>query len=163
MQAFLEQLHSNKQKWVPIVDPGIKLDPGYPAYDEGIKAKAFVQDFTGRPYLGQVLIPACLLHACACSEHLTPLSAKAGYCSQLLGLPCTSTWQQKQALPACRQGLYGWTFCPLMFDHHACMRSRCGQVQPTFLISSAKLAWSTGASSCMPSTPWPAMMAFGLI
>ncbi|DBA69878.1 TPA: hypothetical protein ACH3X2_012378 [Trebouxia sp. C0005] len=54
MQAFVKQLHSSKQYWVPIVDPGIKVDPGYPAYDEGLAAKAFVNDFTGKPYLGQV-------------------------------------------------------------------------------------------------------------
>ena len=54
MQAFVKQLHSSKQYWVPIVDPGIKVDPGYPAYDEGLAAKAFINDFTGKPYLGQV-------------------------------------------------------------------------------------------------------------
>ena len=50
----MEQLHKDKQYWVPIVDPGIKVDPGYPAYDQGIAAKAFISDFTGNPYLGQV-------------------------------------------------------------------------------------------------------------
>ncbi len=60
MQAFVKQLHSSKQYWVPIVDPGIKVDPGYPAYDEGLAAKAFINDFTGKPYLGQVGLP-CLL------------------------------------------------------------------------------------------------------
>ncbi len=54
MQAFVEQLHGSKQYWVPIVDPGIKVDPGYPAYDQGLAAKAFITDFTGSPYLGQV-------------------------------------------------------------------------------------------------------------
>ncbi|KAL0046727.1 hypothetical protein WJX82_008470 [Trebouxia sp. C0006] len=54
MQAFVKQLHSSKQYWVPIVDPGIKVDPGYPAYDQGLAAKAFINDFTGKPYLGQV-------------------------------------------------------------------------------------------------------------
>lgn len=54
LQAFVEQLHGNKQYWVPIVDPGIKVDPGYPAYDQGLAAKAFITDFSGQPYLGQV-------------------------------------------------------------------------------------------------------------
>ena len=54
MQAFVEQLHGNKQRWVPIVDPGIKVEPGYPAYDQGLAAKAFITDVTGSPYLGQV-------------------------------------------------------------------------------------------------------------
>jgi hypothetical protein len=72
VQAFVKQLHSSKQYWVPIVDPGIKVDPGYPAYDEGLAAKAFINDFTGKPYLGQVGLPCLLpllisskLHACA--------------------------------------------------------------------------------------------------
>ena len=56
MQAFVRQLHADKQYWVPIVDPGIKVDPGYPAYDQGIAAKAFISDFTGNPYLGQVVV-----------------------------------------------------------------------------------------------------------
>lgn len=54
MQAFVKQLHASKQYWVPIVDPGIKVDPGYPAYDQGLAANAFITDFTGSPYLGQV-------------------------------------------------------------------------------------------------------------
>ena len=53
-QAFVKELHAEKQYWVPIVDPGIKVDPGYPAYDQGLAAKAFITDLTGQPYLGQV-------------------------------------------------------------------------------------------------------------
>lgn len=34
MAAFQEQLQADGRRWVPIVDPGIKVDPGYPAYDE---------------------------------------------------------------------------------------------------------------------------------
>ena len=57
MQAFVKELHDSKQYWVPIVDPGIKVDPGYPAYDQGLAAHAFITDFTGQPYLGQVGLP----------------------------------------------------------------------------------------------------------
>ena len=56
VQAFVKQLHSNKQYWVPIVDPGIKVDPGYPAYDQGLASKAFITDVTGNPFLGQVVL-----------------------------------------------------------------------------------------------------------
>ena len=82
MQEFVGQLHANKQKWVPIVDPGIKMDPGYPAYDKGILAKAFVTDFTGEPYLGQVGIAVSswckhprkhLSSCCACWTQATAL------------------------------------------------------------------------------------------
>ena len=54
LQAFVEKLHHSKQHFVPIVDPGIKIDPGYPAYDRGLKGKVFVNDLTGNPYVGQV-------------------------------------------------------------------------------------------------------------
>ena len=57
LQAFVKELHDSKQYWVPIVDPGIKVDPGYPAYDRGLAAHAFIADFTGQPYLGQVGLP----------------------------------------------------------------------------------------------------------
>ena len=54
VQAFVRQLHDSKQYWVPIVDPGIKVDPSYSAYDQGLAAHAFITDFTGQPFLGQV-------------------------------------------------------------------------------------------------------------
>ena len=53
-QAFLDKLHGDGQQWVPIVDPGILIDPGYPAYDEGLKDDIFVKDASGQPYHGQV-------------------------------------------------------------------------------------------------------------
>lgn len=40
---------------VPIaVDPGIKVDPGYAPYDEGIKEDVFMRGVDGKPYLGWV-------------------------------------------------------------------------------------------------------------
>jgi len=53
-------------RYVVIVDPGIKVDKGYPAYDRGLKADIFVKDITGMPYLGQV-------HCTPISPHLPPL------------------------------------------------------------------------------------------
>lgn len=75
MQAFVKQLHSSKQYWVPIVDPGIKVDPGYPAYDQGLAAKAFINDFTGQPYLGQVglALPASLPHLLLIVQSCAPV------------------------------------------------------------------------------------------
>ncbi|GMH45019.1 hypothetical protein BSKO_12976 [Bryopsis sp. KO-2023] len=52
--AFLKKLKSKGQKWVPIVDPGIKIDRGYPAYDNGLKTDVFLKDSTGKPYIGVV-------------------------------------------------------------------------------------------------------------
>ena len=47
-------LHEKNMSYVPIVDPGIKAEHGYPAYDAGIAADIFIKDITGQPYLGQV-------------------------------------------------------------------------------------------------------------
>jgi alpha-glucosidase (family GH31 glycosyl hydrolase) len=54
MQRFVEQLHQNDQRWVPIVDPGIKVDPGYAPYDEGSKADIWMKGVDGKPYLAWV-------------------------------------------------------------------------------------------------------------
>jgi len=59
-------LHQKDMRYVVIVDPGIKVDKGYPAYDRGLKADIFVKDITGTPYLGQVhftpIFLPCPLH-----------------------------------------------------------------------------------------------------
>jgi alpha-glucosidase len=39
---------------VLILDPGVKVEEGYPAYEEGLKAGMFVQYPDGEPYSGQV-------------------------------------------------------------------------------------------------------------
>lgn len=39
---------------MPIVDPGIKVDRGYPAYDNGIEADVFLKDAKGKLYTGDV-------------------------------------------------------------------------------------------------------------
>ncbi|KAL4423393.1 hypothetical protein ABPG77_004324 [Micractinium sp. CCAP 211/92] len=59
MQRFVADLHSRGQRWVPIVDPGIKVDPGYAPYDEGIKEDVFMRGVDGKPYLGWVWPGAC--------------------------------------------------------------------------------------------------------
>lgn len=59
LQRFIGQLHQNGQRWVPIVDPGIKVERGYPAYEEGLKEGVFLQDWDGRPYLGSVWPGPC--------------------------------------------------------------------------------------------------------
>ena len=54
VQAWVQRLHESNRSWVPIIDPGIKVDPGYAAYDEGIKADIFLKDASGKPYQGKV-------------------------------------------------------------------------------------------------------------
>ena len=57
VQAFLEALHRRKQKWVPIVDPGILIDPDYAPYEEGIRDGIFLRDAAGGNYVGQASYP----------------------------------------------------------------------------------------------------------
>lgn len=54
MQAFVERLHNNSQRFVPILDPGIPLLPGYAPYEDGLKRGIFISDVTGQPYIGEV-------------------------------------------------------------------------------------------------------------
>lgn len=42
---------------MPIVDPGIKIDKGYPAYDSGLSSDVFLKDASGKPYVGVVSQP----------------------------------------------------------------------------------------------------------
>jgi len=39
---------------VPIIDPGIKFEPGYPAYESGKKAGVFCKNAAGRDFIGLV-------------------------------------------------------------------------------------------------------------
>ena len=55
IQAFVERLHNNSQRFVPILDPGIPLLPGYAPYEDGLKRGVFIADVTGQPYIGEVL------------------------------------------------------------------------------------------------------------
>eukprot|EP01038_Epipyxis_sp_PR26KG_P009449 gene9449-12733_t len=54
VSAFVYQLHSNGQHFVPIVDPGIMVKSNYDAYEQGLKEDLFVKDIKGGYYLGQV-------------------------------------------------------------------------------------------------------------
>jgi alpha-glucosidase len=56
MTTFINTLHSNDQRFVPIIDPGIYVrDDSYPAYSRGLQQNVFINDMTGtQPYLGQV-------------------------------------------------------------------------------------------------------------
>ncbi len=43
------------QHFVPIIDPGIGLTPGYEAYERGLREQLFVRDVTGESFsMGQV-------------------------------------------------------------------------------------------------------------
>lgn len=53
-QEFVDKLHETGRRFVPILDPGIAVEPGYKPYDEGIKRGVFIRDITGEPYIGEV-------------------------------------------------------------------------------------------------------------
>jgi alpha-glucosidase (family GH31 glycosyl hydrolase) len=52
--AFVDDLHANGQHFVPIIDPGIMVYPGYEAYEVGKEKGLFVKDISGGYYLGKV-------------------------------------------------------------------------------------------------------------
>jgi alpha-D-xyloside xylohydrolase len=52
--SFVDGLHKGGMHFVPIIDPGIMVQQGYDAYDQGVKQDLFVKDITGDYYLGQV-------------------------------------------------------------------------------------------------------------
>lgn len=53
-QEFVERLHNSSRRFVPILDPGIPVLPGYKPYEEGIEHDIFIRDVTGQPYIGEV-------------------------------------------------------------------------------------------------------------
>lgn len=53
-RALVDKLHDAGQHWIPIVDPGIKVEAGDAAYDDGIALDIFLKDSIGNPYVGQV-------------------------------------------------------------------------------------------------------------
>jgi alpha-glucosidase len=47
-------LEARRRRVVPILDPGVKVDPGYRIYDSGLRGSHFCLGPTGRPYVGIV-------------------------------------------------------------------------------------------------------------
>lgn len=51
----MEELHQSGFKAIWMLDPGIKYEKGYFAYDSGSEADVWVQTADGRPYIGMCL------------------------------------------------------------------------------------------------------------
>jgi alpha-glucosidase len=52
--GLIAELRRDGIRTVVIVDPGVKVDPGYPVYDEGLGQNYFVRDQAGQPYMAYV-------------------------------------------------------------------------------------------------------------
>jgi len=53
-QENIADLQSSGRRVVPIIDPGVKFDPGYSVYDSGHAADVFCKNSQGREYIGIV-------------------------------------------------------------------------------------------------------------
>jgi alpha-glucosidase (family GH31 glycosyl hydrolase) len=54
VQRFKKKLKERDQKYVLIVDPGIKIDSGLKSYDEGLAMDIFVKNPDGTNMIGSV-------------------------------------------------------------------------------------------------------------
>merc|ERR1719502_1412020 len=54
MKAWIDGLHESGHRWVPIVDPGIKIEEGSEMYIEGLEKELFIKGLDGKPMMGQV-------------------------------------------------------------------------------------------------------------
>jgi alpha-glucosidase (family GH31 glycosyl hydrolase) len=54
MKQFVDSLHANHQRYILIIDPGIKLLNGYSAYDELIKNDLCIKQPNGNPAVNMV-------------------------------------------------------------------------------------------------------------
>lgn len=54
-KSFIDSLHANGQKYIMIIDPGIKIEAGYAPYEEGLHQGLYMVDnTTHKPYVGMV-------------------------------------------------------------------------------------------------------------
>lgn len=53
-KAICDRLAANGRRVVPILDPGVKLEPGNPVYDHGVREDVFCRNPQGRHFVGLV-------------------------------------------------------------------------------------------------------------
>jgi alpha-glucosidase (family GH31 glycosyl hydrolase) len=56
MKQFVDNLHSKGQKYIMIIDPGIKIEAGYSAYEDGLKSDLYIRNDKGS-YLTGIVWP----------------------------------------------------------------------------------------------------------
>ncbi len=59
-EALTDELHAEGYKVISIIDPGIKVERGYPVYESGTARDAWVKTRDGRDYVGHVWPGACV-------------------------------------------------------------------------------------------------------
>ena len=59
-RALNDSLHAAGFHSVWMIDPGIKLDPGYAVYDQGTRGDHWVKDREGEPFVGKVWPGPCV-------------------------------------------------------------------------------------------------------
>lgn len=59
-KALNAKLHASGFHTVWMIDPGVKVDPGYAVYDSGVQQDVFVKSLTGRNVVGRVWPGDCL-------------------------------------------------------------------------------------------------------
>jgi len=47
-----DELHSKGFKGIWMLDPGLKVEKGYPAYESGCEEDVWIQTPDGKPYVG---------------------------------------------------------------------------------------------------------------
>jgi alpha-glucosidase (family GH31 glycosyl hydrolase) len=54
VRSLVEDLHQQHQQIVAIIDPGIKLERGYPPFETGVQRDVFIKNKNGRYAVGKV-------------------------------------------------------------------------------------------------------------
>jgi alpha-glucosidase (family GH31 glycosyl hydrolase) len=54
MKNWIDSLHANHQKYIMIIDPGIKIEAGYPAYEQGLAQDLYIKNASGQNLVGMV-------------------------------------------------------------------------------------------------------------
>ncbi len=89
LRGLNDELHGEGFRTVAIIDPGIKIDPGYHVYAAGQALDAWVRDAAGSPYVGDVWPGACVF------PDFTRADVRqwwAGLYGQFLGLGIDGVW-----------------------------------------------------------------------
>lgn len=52
--AFVQEMKDQNIRLIPIIDAGVKVEPGYPIYEEGVEKRYFCQREDGSDFVAAV-------------------------------------------------------------------------------------------------------------